>query len=58
MLQAGYPQGGRLVDSEGRKDDEVCWQHADWIDYFGTDAQGRTAGIAIFQFPSLGNVAL
>ena len=53
----GEKQGGRIVDSEGRRDDDVTWQHADWIDYYGTDSQGRTAGLAVFQFPSLGNVA-
>ena len=53
----GQPVGGKLVDSEGRRDDEVIWQHADWIDYYGTDGEGRTAGLAIFQFPSFKNVA-
>ena len=53
----GVRQDGSLVDSEGRRDDDVGWQHADWIDYYGTDSQGRTAGIAVFQFPSMGNVA-
>ena len=53
----GERQGGCLVDSEGRRDDEVIWQHAGWVDYYGTDSQGRTAGIAVFQFPSMGNVA-
>lgn len=53
----GEKQGGCIVDSEGRRDDHVTWQHADWIDYYGTDSQGRTAGLAVFQFPSLGNVA-
>lgn len=53
----GVKQGGRLVDSEGRANEEVCWQHADWVDYYGTDEQGRTAGIAVFQFPSVENAA-
>ena len=53
----GEKQGGNIVDSEGRRDGNVCWQHADWIDYYGTDPKGRTAGVAIFQFPSVGNVA-
>ena len=54
---SGQPQGGRLIDSEGRVDDEVCWQLADWVDYSGTDADGRTAGLAVFQYPTLGNSA-
>ena len=53
----GAKLSGTLVDSEGRRDEEVGWQHADWIDFYGTDPQGRTAGIAVFQFPSLGNCA-
>lgn len=53
----GERQGGRLIDSEGRENEEVCWQHADWVDYYGTDEQGRTAGIAVFQFPTLRNSA-
>ena len=53
----GKPLGGELVDSEGRRGEEVGWQHAGWIDYYGTDSQGRTAGIAVFQYPSLGNAA-
>ncbi len=54
---SGAAVGGRLVDSEGRRDDEVIWQHADWVDYYGTDAEGRTAGLAVFQSPTMGNVA-
>jgi hypothetical protein len=54
---AGAPAGGRLVDAEGRRDDEVCWQHADWIDFYGADADGRTAGLAVFQAASIGNAA-
>ena len=53
----GERLSGELVDSEGRRGEEVGWQHAGWIDYYGTDGQGRTAGIAVFQYPSLGNVA-
>ena len=60
-LRVSEPEGtrltGMLVDSQGRIGaGEICWQHADWIDFYGTDAEGRTAGIALFQFPSLGNV--
>ena len=53
----GEKHGGSIVDAAGRRDDDVCWQHADWIDYSGTNSAGRTAGVSIFQFPSLGNVA-
>ena len=53
----GERMSGELVDSEGRCGEEVGWQHAGWIDYYGTDPQGRTVGIAVFQYPSLGNVA-
>ena len=55
--RTGKKQGGQLVDSAGRRDEDVGWQHADWVDYYGTDCAGRTAGLAVFQFPSMGNVA-
>ena len=54
---SGEKVGGRLIDAEGRENEEVCWQHADWVDYYGTDSSGHTAGLAVFQFPSMGNVA-
>jgi len=54
---SGEKVGGRLIDAEGRENEEVCWQHADWVDYYGTDSEGHTAGIAVFQYPSLGNSA-
>ena len=53
----GSKLSGTLVDSENRTGaDEIGWQLADWVDYSGKDAQGRSAGVALFQFPSLGNV--
>ena len=55
--RTGEKQGGQLVDSEGRRGEEVGWQHAGWVDYYGSDSAGRTAGLAVFQFPSMGNVA-
>ena len=53
----GRKLSGILVDSENRTGaDEIGWQLADWVDYSGKDAHGQTAGIALFQFASLGNV--
>lgn len=55
--KSGGKLSGRLVDSDGRVGaDRIGWQHADWIDYSGEDDNGRIAGLAMFQFPSLGNV--
>ncbi len=42
----------RLVDSERRKDLAAHGQNARWMDFSGRFAQGRTAGITIFDHPS------
>jgi hypothetical protein len=42
----------RLVDSEGRKDLSAHGQNARWMDLSGGFAQGRAAGIAIFDHPN------
>lgn len=40
-------QGGRIVDSEGRKNEEEIWgTSADWVDYGGI-VDGRRMGLAI-----------
>ena len=49
--------GGKLTASGDRVGEkEIRWQLADWVDYSGKDEQGRMAGVAMFQFPSVGNV--
>ena len=53
----GNKIGGKLTASGDRVGEkEIRWQLADWIDYSGEDENGRVAGIALFQFPSVGNV--
>ncbi len=57
MDPQGNKIGGTLTASDDRTGQEqICWQLADWIDFSGKDTAGRRAGIALFQFPSLGNV--
>jgi hypothetical protein len=41
----------QTVDSEGRKDLAIHGQKARWIDFSGRFAEGRAAGIAIFDHP-------
>ena len=53
----GEKVGGKLTASGDRVGEkEIRWQLADWVDYSGKDEQGRMAGVAMFQFPSVGNV--
>ncbi len=53
----GNKIGGKLTASGDRVgEEEIRWQLADWIDYSGEDENSRMAGIALFQFPSVGNV--
>ena len=50
--------GGTLVDSEGRRGaGEIRGRHAEWVDCSGKAPHGGTAGITVFQHPSLGNPA-
>lgn len=44
-------QGGRVVDSRGKKGTKACWgETAGWIDYDG-QVDGKTFGVAIFDHP-------
>ena len=43
---------GRIINSRGKVDDESWGQRAEWIDYHGPDASGKTVGIAVFDHPS------
>ena len=43
--------GWQLADSEGRKGLEAHGQKARWMDFSGQTAEGRAAGIAIFDHP-------
>lgn len=57
FLRPNANAGANLVDSEGREGEDVIWQHSDWVDYYGKNSEGKTVGMAVFQFPSMGNVA-
>jgi hypothetical protein len=44
------PGKGRIVNSEGQKDDDTWGKRARWCDYYGP-VDGRTVGVAIFDHP-------
>jgi len=49
--------GGVLTDSEGRTGATgIRGQHADWVDCSGKAVQGQKAGVAVFPYPTPGNV--
>ncbi len=41
---------GRIVNSEGVRDDATWGKHADWCDYYGP-VDGKVVGVAIFDHP-------
>ncbi len=43
--------GWQAIDSEGRKDLRIHGQKARWMDFSGRFAEGRTAGLAVFDHP-------
>ena len=43
---------GAILNSRGDKNTEAWGKRAEWADYFGPDASGKTVGIAIFDHPS------
>ena len=48
--------GGMLVDSNGRKSSkEIRGQRADWVDCSGKTVYGHSAGVAVFNHPSMDN---
>jgi hypothetical protein len=45
--------GGRMLDSEGRRDEAGVWgKEADWCDYAGT-VDGRPAGVMLIPDPQV-----
>ncbi len=48
----GSPGFGTIVNSHGDKNDAAWGKAAEWVDYSGPDASGKTVGIAIFDHPS------
>lgn len=51
LKQPKAPGAGRIVNSEGLRDDKVWGTHAKWVDMSGP-IEGKTYGIAIFDHPS------
>ncbi len=43
---------GTILNSRGDKNAEAWGKRAEWADYYGPDATGKTVGIAIFDHPS------
>lgn len=50
-LKVNAGQGGRIVDSKGRRDEDVWGKTASWVDYHGRIG-GETVGIAILNHPT------
>jgi hypothetical protein len=49
---AGKVAKGHSINSEGQKDND-CWgKRADWVAYYGPDAKGQPAVVAIMDHPS------
>ncbi len=43
---------GTMVNSRGDINDKAWGKRAEWVDYHGPDASGKTVGIAVFDHPS------
>lgn len=50
--EKGNKGQGAILNSRGDKNAEAWGKRAEWADYFGPDASGKTVGIAIFDHPS------
>lgn len=50
--EKGEKGNGCILNSRGDKDAAAWGKRAEWADYFGPDASGKTVGIAIFDHPS------
>lgn len=44
--------GGTILNSRGNRNADAWGKRAEWVDYFGPDASGKTVGIAMFDHPS------
>ncbi|QDU97137.1 DUF6807 family protein [Lignipirellula cremea] len=52
--EEGEKFGGAILNSRGNRDRDAWGKRAEWADYYGPDASGKTVGVAIFDHP--GNV--
>ena len=50
--EKGAPGDGAILNSRGDRNADAWGKRAEWADYFGPDASGKTVGIAIFDHPS------
>jgi predicted negative regulator of RcsB-dependent stress response len=50
--EKGNKGSGAILNSRGDKNADAWGKRAEWADYFGPDASGRTVGIAMFDHPS------
>jgi len=50
--EKGNKGHGAILNSRGDKNAAVWGKRAEWADYFGPDASGKTVGIALFDHPS------
>lgn len=50
--EKGNKFAGTIENSRGDKNAEAWGKRAEWTDYYGPDASGRTVGIALFDHPS------
>jgi hypothetical protein len=47
-----YKYKGVILNSRGDRNADAWGKRAEWIDYYGPDASGRTVGIAMFDHPN------
>jgi predicted negative regulator of RcsB-dependent stress response len=50
--EKGVKGEGVIVNSRGDRNADAWGKRAEWTDYFGPDASGRTVGIAMFDHPA------
>jgi hypothetical protein len=50
--QGGEKLRGTILNSLGDRDEATWGKRAEWVDFFGPDANGKTVGIAMFDHPS------
>ncbi len=50
--QGGGKLKGTILNSLGDRDEATWGKRAEWVDFYGPDASGKTVGIAMFDHPS------
>jgi len=49
--EGGGKLSGTILNSRGDRNADAWGKRAEWVDYFGPDASGKTVGIAMFDHP-------